>query len=163
LVNVLAYTNFYSERLIWANLPREAILSHFPLSNLYSLPTNTQAFLSLDEFEPTRKTLKVSSRLKEKSIVLNTNTARAIGCIAKAFGMDRGNVSVMHIRDFVSRIIDGWQVGESYNDSNIALTFTMSLASQIYSTQDMITAFQSGVQQGRDTVAYYSRRRSRHT
>jgi hypothetical protein len=152
--------------MIWASIPREAILAHCPLSDLHLLSNSGQAFLSLEEFRPGRRTLEVSARLREKNTILSTTTAQSMGAMAKIFGMDQNNVSLIHIQDIVSRIVDGWQVGEGHprdihTMSSIASSFAFSLGSRTHRIQDVIAAFLEGTQQGMDTIAYFARRRRR--
>jgi hypothetical protein len=154
--------------MVWASVPRAGIITHFPLSELQLLSNNSlscAAVLSLDEFRPGRRTRYISDQLKAKNFVLNTATAHAIGAISRIFSMHRNNANLEHIQDFVSRLVDGWQInGHPASDihtiSSVATSFAMSLRSRAHRVQDVMLAFQKGVQQGNDTIAYYARRHS---
>jgi hypothetical protein len=154
--------------MVWASVPRAAILTHFPLADLRALSNSSLScaeIMNLDEFLLGRRTFHISNKLKEKDILLNTATARAMGAISRVFGMHGDNVTLEHIQIFISRLVDGWQIQEKeVNDihtrSSIAMTFAMSLSSQEHRIQDVMTAFMNGMQQGTDVMAYYARRRS---
>jgi hypothetical protein len=154
--------------MVWASVPRPAIITHFPLSELQSLSTNNLScaeILNLDEFRPGRRTRHISDQMKAKNIVLNTATAHAMGAISRIFGMHRNNVNLEHIQGLISRLVDGWQISEHpvsdiHTISSIATSFAMSLRSRAYRVQDVMLAFQKSVHQGTDTIAYYACRRS---
>jgi hypothetical protein len=159
--------------MVWASVPRAAIITHFALSDLRYLASNSPScadVMNLDEFQPGRRTRQVSDQMRAKKTILNTATARALGKISRTFGLNGGNVSVEHIQEFIARLVDGWQVSKHplnniHTNSSIATTFAISLNSQIHRVQDVMVAFLNGIQQGTNTIAYYSRRRPgpRHT
>jgi hypothetical protein len=152
--------------LVWANIPREAVLNHFPLSDLLSLADRdprSANILHLEHFEPGRRTLAVSSLLREEQTVLSNHTARAIGCVTKTFGLDGEDVEVHHIREFVGRLVDGWQIrGDSsygiHTVNSHAYAFAATLGHRAQYLQDIMKAFVDGMQQGTANIAYYARR-----
>jgi hypothetical protein len=156
--------------MVWASVPRAAILAHFPLASLRALSNSSQScanILNLDEFHLGRRTGHVSTQLKEKSITLNTMTARAMGSISRVFDMHGTKVSLDHIQDLIARLVNGWQISnhhakDIHTMSSIATTFAMALSSKVHRAQDVMVAFQNGVQQGTDIIAYYSHRRPKY-
>lgn len=157
----------HAERLVWANLPRASILYYFSLAHLQELSNSNpvcESLLGLDEFQPGRRTLSVSARLREKNTVLSTSTARAMGSIARTFGFAMAGVKLVHIQDFIARLCDGWQITDGSVSDHIksvaANAFAVTLGSVTHPLKDVMCAFIDGFQQGTDTIAYYSKRRS---
>lgn len=152
---------FPQEYIIWANLPRSAIISHFPLIHLQDLATTDQIcadFLNLQDFHPGDRTPTVASRLRDQNLTLSTSTAQAMGLMAKTFGLD-GEANLLHIEEFVSRIVDGWSVQRDIHAlSTTASVFAMALQSQKYRLQDVMSAFCGGIEKGLECVALYARR-----
>ncbi|RAR10903.1 hypothetical protein DDE82_000874 [Stemphylium lycopersici] len=159
----------YAERMVWASVPAAAILSHFPLLDLQLLSDDDQIcteILNLDEIRAGRRTRYVSARMREKGNTINAVTARAMASISKAFGMNREGVGLLHVTGLVACLVDSFQllrspVVDGRASSSIAHAFAMTLRSRSYTTQDVMKAFLEGVQQGSDTVAFYSRKRPR--
>lgn len=80
--------------------------------------------------------------------------------------MDDANVELVHIQDFVARFVDGWKINQDPINgvdakNRIAEAFATTLASRGHRASDIMQAFRDGVQQGTQTIAYYSRRRTR--
>jgi hypothetical protein len=149
-----------TEKLIWADVPRQAIISHLPLGDLV-MDQDCAELLNLDEFEPGRRTLQVSSRLRERNIVLNTVVAGALGKIAKS--CLRGDaVHLHHVREFVGRFVDGWSLNNAVNQhaqNKSAHAFAVAFDHDLHSVCDIMKAFLDGMQEGTDVLAYYARRR----
>lgn len=99
--------------------------------------------------------------------MLNTASARAMGKIAKAFGMAQSNVSLQHLREFVARVMDGWTILKAdsidvHTLSSLASTFATVLGSHHagYTVQDVMGAFIDGVDDGTRCIEYWSKSRS---
>jgi hypothetical protein len=155
---------------MWADIPSDAILCTLDLEDLLDDIRNDDDcanLMNLDTFRAGAKTSIVASALREKNIVLNMATARALGKIAKAFRMAEINVTLNHLQNFVSRIIDGWSIEKSeaidmHTMSSLAATFAMSMGSHTagYNIQDIMRAFISGVNEGTRCMAHWSKSRS---
>ena len=152
--------------MVWSDLPASTILSYFPLADLQSLSDHDHScseILSLECIQPGRRTHFVSSQMRERNKILNTNTARAIGSVSRTFGMHRKDVSLTHIRDLIASLVDSFKVQENsatdiHTASSIASTFALALRSREHLHQHVMQAFQDGVKQGIDTINYYSGR-----
>lgn len=123
--------------------------------------------LSFDVFKPDTKTSKIAGNLRERNVMLNTTTARALGKTANMFGMNQDNITLEHLQDFVARLMDGWTVTkpdriDMHTMSTLAATFAMSLRSPAggYTLQEIMGAFIEGVDQGTQCIAHWSRSRS---
>lgn len=128
--------------------------------------TDCHDLLSFDAFEPGAKTNTIAATLREKNTMLNTTSARALGKIAKAFGLNQDNVALGHIQDFVARTLDGWTVTKPDVDvhtmSTLAATFATALGPHAggFNLQDVMATFLEGIDQGTRCIAYWSRSRS---
>jgi hypothetical protein len=117
--------------------------------------------LSLDNFESGRRTLQVSSRLRERNTILNTASARALGKIAKSC-ICGDAVHLHHIREFVGRFVDGWSLSSAVTQhvqNRSAHAFAVAFDTDLYSVCDIMNAFKDGMQDGADVLAYYACRR----
>jgi hypothetical protein len=153
--------------MIWASLPAAAVISHFPISDLRYLSNRDPAcenVLNLDDVQSGRKTQYVSSLLREKNNVINIVTARAMALICRTFGMHSEGASLSHIQGLVASLVDSFQItagptNDFRTSSKIAKSFALSLKSQIHFLQDVEAAFVEGIEQGLDTIAFFTRRR----
>jgi hypothetical protein len=153
--------------MVWASVPRAAIITHFPLFELQLLSNNSLScadIFNLRELQPSRRTRQISHRMKVKKTMLNTAKACAMREISRNFLLHGNNVSLEHIQDLIVRLVDGGQIGKHplsdfHTNSSIATTSAMSLGSQIHRVQNVMVAFLNRIQQGTDTIAYYARRR----
>jgi hypothetical protein len=103
----------------------------------------------------------VAAEIRDKTLPLH---AEAIGRIARTFGLDRTDVHLEHIKDFVSELVNGWtlqcsQLGDLHTMSSYATTFAMTLQSQRHRLQDVMGAFIDGCQEGTRIIEFYARRR----
>jgi hypothetical protein len=109
----------------------------------------------------------VSSLLQNDDIVLNTTIARAICRIAKTFGINGDNVELQHIKEFVERMADGFQIRDNspHNVRNrtYAAAFATDLGHPRHRVQDVIDAFLEGMEAGNDTIKHFASRRRRIT
>lgn len=123
--------------------------------------------LNFDAFRAGARTKHIAAALRERNALLNNATARALGKIAKLFGMGKSNVTLDHIADLVSRLIDGWSITKSdfidiQTMSTLAATFATTLGSHAsgYTLQDVMGAFMEGVDHGTVCMDYWSKSRS---
>ncbi|EMD90035.1 hypothetical protein COCC4DRAFT_93780, partial [Bipolaris maydis ATCC 48331] len=153
------------ERMVWASVPAEAILHHFPIADLHILAESDpicSQLLNLSAFQPRRSTRHVSDRMRQQRNTITTHTVRAVAAIARAFGMHRERVSPVHIQGFIAALVDSFQL-RSHNTpdsqaSLIAHCFAVTLRSRVHPVEDVATAFLDGLSQGNDVIAYYARR-----
>ncbi|KAJ5063884.1 hypothetical protein J3E74DRAFT_23313 [Bipolaris maydis] len=153
--------------MVWASVPAEAILHHFPIADLHILAESDpicSQLLNLSAFQPRRSTRHVSDRMRQQRNTITTHTVRAVAAIARAFGMHRERVSPVHIQGFIAALVDSFQL-RSHNTpdsqaSLIAHCFAVTLRSRVHPVEDVATAFLDGLSQGNDVIAYYARRSS---
>jgi len=142
--------------MVWASVPAAAVLSHFPISDLTVLSRHNQAcddILNLRDIQSGQKTQYVSSLLRDRNTIITIRTARAMAVVCRAFKMHRVGVSLAHIQELVSSLVDSFQLKQGTSDTPhmsglIAKAFAISLVSQAHRTHDVEAAFQQGVQQG---------------
>lgn len=155
----------FVECVVWGTIPREAVICHFALSDLLAfLSTNHSCgeILDLDAFEPDRSTLQVSSVLRAKNTTLNIVTARAIGQITKTF-LGREGVDIHHIKEFIARLVDGWGINslithDIHMQRLISRAFAEAFGSDYHLLQALMGAFEDGIQEGTQALAFYARR-----
>ncbi|KAF2190361.1 hypothetical protein K469DRAFT_658225 [Zopfia rhizophila CBS 207.26] len=155
--------------IFWADIPSGAIIHHFPLSELEQLArddTDCGRVLGLGAFQPGRNTAAVASDLHKRNIILNTDVARAMGRIAKLFGLSEPSTKIAHISEWVSNFVASFGIQQApgqdlHTKSSIAIAFAIALDSRApsYHLQDVMLAFQSGVESGLATIAYFASRR----
>jgi hypothetical protein len=83
------------EYFAWSDIPGEAILHTADLTSLVEQLNNDpdcRRLLNFDAFRAGARTKQIAAALRERNALLNTATARALGKIAKLFGMGKGNV-----------------------------------------------------------------------
>jgi hypothetical protein len=153
-----------TEYMIWANIPSECILTHFPLADLIALYDKDKTvtnLLYLQEFTAGRKTIALSASLRDKTIPLTHSTAAAMGRIAKLFGLDHPEIALHHIETFVARLVDGWSIVDNTSSdlNDISCAFADGLGSHAHRRREIMGAYMAGVKEGTDTLAYFSRRR----
>ena len=167
---MLILTPGHGEFFIWGDIPSDAVLHTLDLNdlitNLYNDP-DCHELLSIDVFEPGIKTNAIAATLREKNVMLNTVTARALGKTAKMFGVNQSSVTLVHMQDFVARIMDGWSITKGqYVDmhtmSSLAAVFAIALGPHEgrYSRQEIMAAFIEGVENGTRCIAHWSRSHS---
>jgi hypothetical protein len=117
--------------------------------------------LCLEEFKPGRRTLQVSSRFRERNTILSIDSARALGTIAKTcLGGD--SVHLHHVKELVGRFVDGWSINNpvtGHMKNSLARAFALAFDSKLHSTNSIMEAFNNGMQEGTDVLAYYALRR----
>ncbi|KAF3046256.1 hypothetical protein E8E11_008418 [Didymella keratinophila] len=158
------------EYFVWAEIPDHAVLCTVDLEGLIRELDNDvdcNDLLNFDVFKPDTKTNTIAGALREKNVMLNTSSARALGKTAKMFGMDQHNVTLDHLQDFVARLVDGWTITKPemidvHTMSSLASTFATALSphSGGYGLQQVMGAFIEGVDQGTRCIAHWSRSRS---
>lgn len=152
--------------MVWSDLPALTILSHFPIADLQTLSECDQIcseILSLECIQPGRRTQFVSSQMRGRNKILNTNTARAMGAISRTFGMHRKEVGLPHIQGLIASLVDSFKIQENsatdiHTASSIASAFALALRSRKHLHQHVMQAFKDGVRQGMETIIYYSGR-----
>lgn len=164
---MLTTNSGHGEFFVWSDIKNDAILHTTDLNNLLESLHNDadcHSLLSLDVFEPGTKTNAIASALREKNTILNTTTARALGKIAKAFGMTKPTITLPHVQDFIARLTDGWTIQKSPNTdintmSSIAAAFAIAMGSHAAGCtfQDVMGAFVNGVDDGGKCIAHWSR------
>ena len=153
--------------MVWGTLPSAAIIQVLPLSrllDLYDEDQDVSTLLQLHHFKNgSIRTSTIVSALRAGNIMLDTSTAKAMGRIAKLFGLDGNAANLHHIQDLGARIIDGWSVDTSTmsdvrTSGRLAAAFAKTLGSHAHQPQDVMNAFITSTRQGAETMAYYSRR-----
>jgi hypothetical protein len=155
---------------VWAEIPNDAVLNTLDLEGLIrelDHDVDCNDLLSFDVFKPDTRTSALAGTLREKNVMLNTSTARALGKIAKMFGLNQENVTLEHLQDFVARLMNGWTITkpemiDMHTMSSLATTFATSLGPHTrgYTLQQVMGAFIEGVDQGTRCIAHWSRSRS---
>jgi hypothetical protein len=115
-------------------------------------------------------TRTVSERLRRERLILNLDTARAMGKIARLFGLGGSAVTNLHISDFVTCLTDGWTIqADPRHDicamADLANRFALALGpcdSSLH-PQDVVSAFVDGFERGTRNLAHFSRYRRRTT
>ncbi|KAJ4989817.1 hypothetical protein SVAN01_04654 [Stagonosporopsis vannaccii] len=158
------------EYIVWGNINSEAVLCVLNLEQLINDlhdDEDCRQLLNFDAFKPSTTTNAIASTLREKNAILNKGNARAMGKAAKMFGMNKINVTLLHIQDFVARLLDGWTIErpvsiDMQTMSTLAATFATFLGAHAggYILQDIMGAFINGVEQGTRCIAHWSRSRS---
>ena len=158
------------EYFIWGDIPSDAVLHTLNLDDLINNLNNDEEsrnLLSFDVFEPGTKTNVIASVLREKNIMLNTMTARALGKIARTFGMAQSNIGLGHLQNFIARLTDGWTIIKAdaidvHTMSSFAVAFATAMGPHAtgYNLQDVMGAFIEGVENGTCCIAHWSRSRS---
>ncbi|KAF2823324.1 hypothetical protein CC86DRAFT_384695 [Ophiobolus disseminans] len=154
----------HAERMIWASIPRAAIIHHISLGDIITLSDTHPAaadLLHLEEFQAGRRTMTVATQLRDKNITLSVTSAHTLGLICKQFGLHHDNVKLHHIQDMVGRLVDSWTIMNSMSTVTaiVARAFTGALDSRVHRSGDVVQAFVDGFQQGTATLKYYQRRR----
>jgi hypothetical protein len=155
---------------VWSDISSDAVLQVLDLEDLIRAlneDENCHDLLSFDVFKPGAKTNDIAGALREKNAVLNGTTARALGKIAKGFGLNVNDVTLEHIQDFVARMMDGWTITKPdtidiHTTSSLAATFATALGRHAggCTHQEVMGAFIEGVDQGTRCIAHWSRSRS---
>ncbi|KAH7127027.1 hypothetical protein B0J11DRAFT_579445 [Dendryphion nanum] len=161
-----------AEYLVWGNIEQAAILRHFPISELLHLAAtdilcfeSIQPILRFDEngvLIPRKKprTRVVAQMLKEKQLLLDSDTANTMGKLAGKFGL--GDSTLSHIKEFVKVIIDGWSISAqaiNYNMMNVlAMKFTIAMGPRksTYDIQEIMKAFIEGIEIGTRNIEIFS-------
>jgi hypothetical protein len=143
------------EQLVWADIPRAAIIRHFSLRDLICLSDEHQSvadLLRLHTFKKGLRTAIVASRLKEKNIILDLTSAEAIARVCRQFGICQPS----HIKDLVACLVDGWSIacGPTRNDYSIAMAFAGTLNTYAYPSEDIINAFVQGCDEGSEALRF---------
>lgn len=155
------------ERIVFCNIPREAVLHDVSLAELIDLAESNSAagnILQLQEFQAGRRTSFVASQLRAQNITLDANTARVMGLVCKVFIGLETNVQVHHLQDLVACLVDSWYITHTsaqdiHTMSRSATAFATALSSRNHHTRDIMSAFINGIDQGTRTLNYYARRR----
>jgi len=146
-----------------ASIPREAIIHHFSLAELISLwDTNSAVrnLLQLHEFQTGRKTIAVSTSLREHGSTLDDHSAYAIGLVCMKFGLNNDIVALHHIQSLVRCLVDGWSIKKSAttNLPSAGRLFAEALGSR-HMASDVSSAFNEGFNEGNANLEYFARRR----
>lgn len=96
--------------------------------------------------------------------MLNSTTARALGKIARIFGLNGSSITLEHLQDFVARLMDGWTITkpeaiDMHTMSSFAATFATAMGSHAggYTLQQVMGAFIEGVDHGTHCIAHWSK------
>ena len=169
LTPYLRYTLTTAQYLVYGQLPKSAILHEFQLGELQRLAAkdlDVLRFLNLHLFTEKSSTRTASERLQKERLILNPDTARAMGKVARVFGLRGSAVTNLHISDFVTCLTDGWAIRADpqpniYAMTDLANQFALGLGpcdSSLH-LQDVVSAFMDGFEQGTRNLANFSRRR----
>lgn len=158
-----------AEHIIWGDLPQSTIMHTFHLSELVNLVTdsaNVAALLNLNVFNTPSRTRSIASHLRKKGLALDTDTANAMGKVARLFGLAGPTVTTSHITEFVTYLVDGWSIRadqrqDIHTMADLAAHFAIILGTQHSSMrlQDVIAAFMEGFERGTQNLAHFSHRR----
>ncbi|KAF3045494.1 hypothetical protein E8E12_008071 [Didymella heteroderae] len=154
-----------TEYLVWAGVPRAAIIHYFSLSELQNLSRQEKTcrdILKLDEIIAGRATPTVSRNIGKQKSMLNTQTAKAMAQIARTFAMNGSNASLEHLRSFIAELINGWSINitaelDIHTCSHLASTFATTLLHSSKSVQCIMHAFNEGVKEGARLMTRYGR------
>ncbi|KAF2788135.1 hypothetical protein K505DRAFT_315451 [Melanomma pulvis-pyrius CBS 109.77] len=157
-----------AEFIIWGDLPNSAILHTFNISELNHLISTSPPcakLLNLDLFDGASRTRAISQQLREKGITMTKDTAKAMGKIAKVFGLDGPDVTYLHIDEFVTSLIDGWTIqGCPVNDihtaSHLGMHFALAMecSRSPLNIQQIMGAFIDGIEHGARNINYFAAR-----
>ncbi|KAH6620467.1 hypothetical protein C7974DRAFT_234773 [Boeremia exigua] len=160
----------YGEYFAWSDIAHDAVLQTFELDQLIdnlNADEGCRELFNFDVFEPGAKTSTIAASLRERNLTLNTTTARALGRIAKLFGMAKDNMNLHHLEDFIARLLDGWTIErpaaiDMHTMSSLAAVFATTLGTHAggYTLQDVMGGFIGGVDQGARCIAHWSHSRS---
>ena len=153
-------------------MPKSAIIHSIQLGELERLATedlDVSRLLNLHLFTEKSSTRTISERLRKERLILNPDTARAIGKVARLFGLGGSAVTNLHISDFVTCLTDGWtiqadpQQHDMYAMTDLANRFALALGPCDSSLhfQDVVSAFMDGFERGIRNLAHFSRCRRR--
>ncbi|KAF3004210.1 hypothetical protein E8E13_006886 [Curvularia kusanoi] len=158
------------EYFVWADIPNDAILQildHTDLIQHLNDNPDCRQLLNFEKFEVGSRTKDIAATLRENGLVLNMPTARALGKIAKAFGMGQSGVKAEHLSDLVARLIDGWSITKAdfldrHTMSSLSATFATALGPHAdgYTLQEVMASFMQGVDDGTRCMTHWSRSRS---
>ncbi|KAH9863259.1 hypothetical protein IAQ61_009536 [Plenodomus lingam] len=118
--------------------------------------------MNLDAFKPHLKTFQVASAMRERSTTLNTHVAGTIGRVANLF-LGNTRASTQHISAFVARLVDGWAIEKNaatdvHSLSSMAAAFASHFGRHSgCSRQELMGAFQDGIDEGTRCAARWSR------
>ncbi|KAF2257625.1 hypothetical protein CC78DRAFT_622481 [Lojkania enalia] len=131
--NLMQWTRYkgFFEFLLWGDIPPAAILhvtSWSDLTRLASTDPDVAHILSLPIFERLNTSSRIAKHIARKALALDDNTARSIGVLARAFGLDNPTVKSRHVADFVATFIEGWSIRSSSRLSNNKATILNALA-----------------------------------
>ena len=101
--------------------------------------------------------------MRDKQNLLIPSIAKAMGTIARVFGMHSRKVSLVHIQGLIAALVDSFQLvhnsGDLTYDEDMAYAFAKELRSKEHSMEDVARAFKEGVKKGSEIVGYYESRR----
>jgi len=159
--------------LIYGQLPKSAILHKIQLRELERLAAedlNVSRLLNLHLFTEKSSTRTAFERLRKERLILNPDTARTMGKVARLFGLGGPTVTKLHISDFVTCLTDGWSIQtdprhDIYSMADLANRFALALGPYDSSLhfQEVAGAFVDGFECGTRNLAHFSRGRRRTT
>ncbi|ORY19703.1 hypothetical protein BCR34DRAFT_595166 [Clohesyomyces aquaticus] len=175
------------ETLIWGDIPKEAVICDFPLASLQHLAhtyKDCNKLLSLAAFTPKfridddsgkvirkkHQTGTIAKKLRERCMTLDQDIARAMGRVAAYFGLGQSGVSLLQIREFVSMLVDGWNIqdapmNELHAMRELAMKFAFAFPRQSsFLLQDVMQTFIEGIRIGSRNMDYFAvrARRQKH-
>ncbi|KAJ4373989.1 hypothetical protein N0V83_002728 [Neocucurbitaria cava] len=162
-IEVPRYKGF-GDWFVWAEIPQEAVIHTMYLGSVNDLSDrdpHCAKLLNLSAFNGS-STKEVASKMRDRNLHLNIQTARALGTISRVFAMNAPKAALKHITELVARFIDGFYIQVSPCDihtmSSLAGVFARALGTHpVYSHQQVMGAFMEGVSEGEKSAKRWSR------
>ena len=146
-------------------MPAQAVLTTMYLTDLQDLCDRDPCcarLLNLSAFNGS-PTNQVASQMRDRNLVLNTQTARSLGTVSRSFAMNGPKVRLSHIVEFVARFVDGFYIQEPsavgiHTMSSLAHVFAEALGTHPeYNHQQIMGAFMEGIEEGIKCAQRWSR------
>ncbi|KAF2273725.1 uncharacterized protein EI97DRAFT_444774 [Westerdykella ornata] len=131
--------------MVWRHIPSSAIISTTDLDDIEEVVGKS---LCLNQFREDIRTPMLAKRLRSMHRTINVDTAETLGRFASLVGLRCEQVSINHVREFVTCLVDGWSLRGPL-DRAVALTFAKGL-------KDVISAFMEGFEQGTKNLIYFN-------
>ncbi|KAF2109179.1 hypothetical protein BDV96DRAFT_240585 [Lophiotrema nucula] len=153
------------EYVRWGDWPAASFIHVFPMRELEQLVAENIHMASLLHLDLLQEysTGTAAKHLREKNFILNNSMARAMGKLAKVFGLSDENATIHHITEFVRHLVEGWTIKATSIDdlqtlSDISFHFAVSFGSQ-RPIQTIMGAFMDGLREGMEVLERYRPRR----
>jgi hypothetical protein len=157
--------------VIWAEIPIETVIHTFYLSELQQLADGNPLvarLLRLHLFISHSRVSTLAQYLQKDDVVLNSDTAEALGSVAQFFGLAKAEATCTHIAEFVAYCISGWYLSDppltDLHLSKLSSIFATAMGSMssIHHHQDVMVraAFIDGVKRGMENIKKYTKMES---